>query len=137
MVRRAKPKMFCSFCRKASDSVGKLIAGPGVFICNECVCLCADIIAKHPSSPNPSGPDKEPADLEKVMKDAEAQLLNAWKALGDEALLGGLRASESAVEGSRRVLQSQIDILRERKVSWAQIGDALDMSRQAAWERFG
>jgi ATP-dependent Clp protease ATP-binding subunit ClpX len=133
MTRRAKPELFCSFCRKGSDAVGKLIAGPGVFICNECVGLCVDIIAKCPPVPDPA----DPVDPDKIMKDAEIQLLNVWKALDDEALLRGLPASESAVEGSRRVLQSQIDILRERKVSWAQIGDALEMSRQAAWERFG
>lgn len=34
----------CSFCGKTQDQVEKLIAGPGVFICDECVALCQDII---------------------------------------------------------------------------------------------
>jgi hypothetical protein len=34
----------CSFCGKALESVAKLIAAPGVFICNECVDLCCDIL---------------------------------------------------------------------------------------------
>ncbi len=34
----------CSFCNKTQDQVEKLIAGPGVFICDECVTLCQDII---------------------------------------------------------------------------------------------
>ena len=34
----------CSFCRKTQDQVEKLIAGPGVYICNECVELCEAII---------------------------------------------------------------------------------------------
>lgn len=34
----------CSFCGKQQDEVRKLIAGPGVFICDECIELCADII---------------------------------------------------------------------------------------------
>ena len=35
----------CSFCGKTQDEVGKLIAGPGgVYICNECVEVCNDII---------------------------------------------------------------------------------------------
>lgn len=34
----------CSFCGKAQDQVKKLIAGPGVYICNECVDLCIDIL---------------------------------------------------------------------------------------------
>ena len=35
----------CSFCNKPDTSVRKLIAGPHVFICDECVDVCADIIA--------------------------------------------------------------------------------------------
>ncbi len=35
---------YCSFCGKASTEVKKLIAGPGVYICNECVALAQDII---------------------------------------------------------------------------------------------
>jgi len=31
---------YCSFCKKSSKEVEKLIAGPNVFICNECVHLC-------------------------------------------------------------------------------------------------
>lgn len=37
----------CSFCRKAQHEVPKLIAGPGVFTCNECVDLCAEILAEE------------------------------------------------------------------------------------------
>jgi hypothetical protein len=35
----------CSFCEKAQDEVAKLIAGPAVYICNECISLCNDVIA--------------------------------------------------------------------------------------------
>ena len=34
----------CSFCGKAQDSVKKIVAGPGVYICNECIGLCNEII---------------------------------------------------------------------------------------------
>ena len=34
----------CSFCAKCADDVKKLIAGPGVFICDECIGLCKDIL---------------------------------------------------------------------------------------------
>jgi ATP-dependent Clp protease ATP-binding subunit ClpX len=37
----------CSFCGKHQRRVDKLIAGPGVYICNECVDLCVQIIAKE------------------------------------------------------------------------------------------
>jgi hypothetical protein len=38
--------LYCSFCGKSQHEVTKLIAGPGPFICNECVDLCHDIV--HP-----------------------------------------------------------------------------------------
>jgi ATP-dependent Clp protease ATP-binding subunit ClpX len=55
--RRRTPKWVdgssrCAFCGKAKDEVDKLIAGPGVCICNECVELCVDIIEKE-RAPSP------------------------------------------------------------------------------------
>lgn len=38
--------LYCSFCQKSQHSVVKLIAGPGVYICNECVDLCDEILCK-------------------------------------------------------------------------------------------
>lgn len=37
----------CSFCGKSQDHVEKIIAGPGVFICNECIDLCVEIIEEE------------------------------------------------------------------------------------------
>lgn len=39
--------LYCSFCGKSQDEVRKLIAGPSVFICDECVDLCNDIIREE------------------------------------------------------------------------------------------
>ena len=36
--------LYCSFCGKSQHEVRKLIAGPSVFVCDECVELCNDII---------------------------------------------------------------------------------------------
>lgn len=41
----------CSFCAKAQRQVVQIIAGPGVYICNECVDLCNEIIAERTSNP--------------------------------------------------------------------------------------
>ena len=38
--------LYCSFCGKSQDEVKKLIAGPSVYICNECVVLCKDILVE-------------------------------------------------------------------------------------------
>jgi ATP-dependent Clp protease ATP-binding subunit ClpX len=46
--RKSEGKLlFCSFCGKSQHEVTKLIAGPSVFICNECVDLCNDIIREE------------------------------------------------------------------------------------------
>ena len=45
MARESTPRnVRCSFCGKTQDSVKKIIAGPGVYICDECVDLCTSII---------------------------------------------------------------------------------------------
>ncbi len=40
-------RLACSFCGKTQDEVRKLIAGPTVYICDECVALCSDIVDEH------------------------------------------------------------------------------------------
>ena len=42
--------LYCSFCGKSQHEVRKLIAGPTVFICDECVELCMDIIKEENKS---------------------------------------------------------------------------------------
>ena len=37
-------KLKCSFCGKTQDQVRKLIAGPGVYICDQCIELCSEIM---------------------------------------------------------------------------------------------
>ena len=43
---------YCSFCGKSQHEVKKLIAGPTVFICDECVDLCVDIIKEENRNEN-------------------------------------------------------------------------------------
>ncbi len=42
-----REKLHCSFCGKEQDSVRRLVAGPGVYICDECIELCNEIIAEE------------------------------------------------------------------------------------------
>ena len=45
MAKNDNPKnVRCSFCGKAQENVRKIVAGPGVYICNECIGLCNEII---------------------------------------------------------------------------------------------
>jgi ClpX C4-type zinc finger len=110
----------CSYCGKSQIEVKTLIAGPGVFICDECVQLCQAIIDKKqkPATsevPNPLLPDNAPT----------------------ESLLKTLSGHNGAFERIDAGMQDIVGILRERGVSWATIGQALAVSRQAAWKRFG
>jgi ClpX C4-type zinc finger len=108
--------LYCSFCAKSQHEVAKLIAGPGlIFICDACVALCDEIVEDR--TPDTSG-------------------FPAPKDLPTERLIAQLPGVESTVRGKRTQLQWVIDELRRREISWADIGKALGISRQAAWERF-
>ena len=61
----------CSFCGKSQKEVRKLIAGPTVYICDECIGLCNDIIAeesdKDETTPKGQPPIPKPVDIKKVL----------------------------------------------------------------------
>ena len=64
-----KGTLFCSFCGKSQHEVRKLIAGPTVFICDECVELCMDIIREEHKTSLSKGHDgvPTPSDINKVL----------------------------------------------------------------------
>jgi len=110
--------LHCSFCGKSERGVAKLIAGPSVFICDGCVGLCNGILraeAAHPS--------------------AQAQIVEL-ETMPTEQLLEWLKLQERFFEHAQAAMQDAVDTLRKREVSWAAIGEALGVSRQAAWDRF-
>lgn len=65
----AKYEQHCSFCGKEKAKTKKLIAGPdGIFICDECVALCNDMIAKAPASSTPEPVElKRPAEIKEEL----------------------------------------------------------------------
>jgi ATP-dependent protease Clp ATPase subunit len=112
----------CSFCGKQQELVQRLIAGPGgVYICNECVVLCTEIIqqeAAEAALARPSLPEHELVDIP------------------SEVLLGGLHRRSSVIQQEQRLIQEAVSTLRQRGTTWAKIGEALGVSRQSAWERY-
>ncbi len=54
-MRRSHVDWRCSFCGKTKDQVRRLVAGPGVFICDECVALCNEVINETPPMPPVQG----------------------------------------------------------------------------------
>jgi ATP-dependent Clp protease ATP-binding subunit ClpX len=67
----SKNTLYCSFCGKSQHEVRKLIAGPTVFICDECVELCMDIIREENTSSLAKSRDgiPTPKEIRKVLDD--------------------------------------------------------------------
>ncbi|MEM7047317.1 MAG: ATP-dependent Clp protease ATP-binding subunit ClpX [Pseudomonadota bacterium] len=63
--------LFCSFCGKNQHDVRKLIAGPNIFICDECVSLCMEIIREEnrPSSPRARTDVPSPREINGILDD--------------------------------------------------------------------
>jgi ATP-dependent Clp protease ATP-binding subunit ClpX len=62
----------CSFCGKSQKEVKKLIAGPTVYICDECIALCNDIIAEEVEKDEPAGgsdPIPKPSEIKSILDD--------------------------------------------------------------------
>jgi len=98
---------------KDQDAVTKLIAGPGVYICDECVNLCDLIIAEE-----------------------QVREFGAWSGRPDDELLASLAKVQAVVSQVDAAVHDHVAILRDRGISWTRIGQALGVSKQAAWERF-
>jgi hypothetical protein len=110
-----KGPLHCSFCLKSQHEVKKLIAGPGfIFICDACIGLCDAILAGRTPKTDVTSIDK----------------------IASETLLARLKPIEQTLQGMGNQLQTVVEALRRREVSWARIGEALGISRQSAWERF-
>lgn len=107
----------CTFCFKANSDVQVLVAGPGVFICDECVSLCQCVIEDKPTgSPAPLAPWDHVGDLDEVL-----------------ATLPRVATASAQVEAT---LAGWVGRARSLGATWARVGEALGMSRQSAWERF-
>ena len=105
-----KATLFCSFCGKSQHEVRKLIAGPTVFICDECVELCMDIIREEHKDSVQKNHEGVPTPLdinnvldEYVIGQAKAKRVlsvavhNHYKRLANEGSTGELEISKSNI----------------------------------------
>ncbi|MFC9255886.1 ClpX C4-type zinc finger protein [Amycolatopsis thailandensis] len=106
----------CSFCKRSADDVGTLVAGAGVYICDDCVVLCAEAVKNKPAGLKRATP--------------------VWEGVDDAALLAHLPRIEAIRHLVDDDLRSWVGEARRRGISWDRVGEALGMRRQSAWERF-
>ena len=109
---------FCSFCG-TSGGPGtdvNLIGGLGAQICRGCVDEFHGIL--H---------DEERLVASRTMP---------WETMSDAEVLATLPLILRSAEQNASFAQEWVDLLRERGVSWAEIGRSLGVSRQAVWARF-
>jgi hypothetical protein len=118
----------CSFCGEPYAEAVRVVAGPGVYICDVCVDLAAQIIA---SSPPGSGDAPRP-----VHRGPDPRTDAYLAGMSDDDMPAVLPRQALTVEQAERDLRAWVRLLRERGVTWARIGTALGVSRQAAWDRF-
>ena len=106
----------CSFCLKGNNEVATLVGGPGVYICDECVALCSQLVSTKPAVPERLMPWERADSLENILH-----------ALPTVAAAGA-QLEEHLAEWVRRA--------RSLGATWSRIGEALGTTRQSAWERF-
>jgi ClpX C4-type zinc finger len=100
----------CSFCLKSDTEVAKMVAGPAVFVCNECVDLCGQVIASSTESERRYLPWQQADFLDTVL-----------------LALPNAHAAQVQAEG---ILAGWVGRARELGATWAQVGDALGVTRE-------
>ncbi len=107
----------CSFCAARGGPDLHLIGGLGAQVCAGCI-------------------DDFHAILHDPAKMATAKGAFPWETMTDAELLANLTLILASAEQNTAFAHEWVDLLRERNISWAEIGRALGVSRQAVWERF-
>src|SRR3954447_25164523 len=107
----------CSFCGKSGTAETRYAGGLGALMCTDCL----DTYSAELAAPENAG--------QQVVGWSEVELSNV-------EMLGRLPLVSGTAGQVDRYLRAWVGLIRERHISYAEIGKALGVSRQAAWERF-
>lgn len=116
MVDIGSGQRYCSFCGHAGNPDRRLVAGPGISICEHCVGAARDLLDAPASGAGALGP--------------------AWEQLSGEEILAHLPEISRVGSELEEQLRLWVAAARQRDISWARIGTALGITRQTAWQRF-
>jgi hypothetical protein len=111
----------CSFCGKPHTAVQRLIAGPGVYICDECIGLSATIVE----------------DAARTTPEESARRRSQYYDLPADDILAMLPALLLSADRVEHELAGWVSRLRERGASWHTIADAAGLDVETARRRFG
>lgn len=106
----------CSFCGVQGGPERKLAGGLGAMICDECVSHFHE---------NNQHPDR-----------VHEMSRPPWDRMSLSELLATLPLITASSEQNAAFVQEWVDMLRERRASWTEIGQVLGVTRQSAWEKY-
>lgn len=115
-MRAESDQQTCSFCGEPGRRDLALVGGLGAFMCGHCLDHYARVVTEY----RRTGVEAPPP----------------WHTMSDADLLGKVPLIAQTGAQVDRFLAEWVQLLRARNISWAEIGRALGVSRQAAWERF-
>lgn len=105
-------QLLCSFCGKSQRQVKKLIAGPGVYICDECIDLCNEIIDEELTAPATLNLDElpKPRDINAILDDYVVGQTEAKRALA-VAVYNHYKRVQAVADGETDVELAKSNIL--------------------------
>lgn len=106
----------CSFCGIKGVRGMRFAGGLGAMMCEKCVAHYHDVFASQ----------------ERVDQAARPP----WESMSDAEILSNLPLIQQTADEVDEFLVEWVELARSRRLSWAEIGKAMGVSRQAVWERF-